>query len=467
MILKVENLGQIRKAEIDLKPLTLFIGPNGTNKTWTAYAAAECARILSLDSLNYSDDGPPDLELHMTTSDRQVLDRISNALHLDSPFGSYELRTDRSELSVDDEEFSVGAKLASALLGAVLGERSLELPDGAVGLWMTTQEAKQISLDSFLQFSRLDDQLLIRWTNHFGTREYSTQILHNASLGASGVRREIRDALNTLADGAAFRGVYTFPAQRDGLAILYRDISGRGDENSDYPLAIITYARLLRRLAGLASMEQASPTELANIWIDGEVSLLHGRHTAEVVDVTGIGVATRSRKKPQLKFTLPDGKDLNLSASSSLSRAMLGFGLYLKYLAKPGDLVVIDELEMNAHPEAQLAVIELITQAVNSGLKVIATTHSPYIVDHLNNLITGATLSPESQKEFAPKLATQNPQAFIDVDQVGVYEFTVEGEVRDVVDRQEKSIQWTTFSDVTNRMNALAYQLNHARQEQE
>ena len=34
------NLGIINKVQIDLKPLTVFIGENGTGKTWTAYTLA-------------------------------------------------------------------------------------------------------------------------------------------------------------------------------------------------------------------------------------------------------------------------------------------------------------------------------------------------------------------------------------------------------------------------------------------
>ncbi len=37
MKIKVQDLGIIDKAEIDLRPLTVFIGDNGTGKTWTAY----------------------------------------------------------------------------------------------------------------------------------------------------------------------------------------------------------------------------------------------------------------------------------------------------------------------------------------------------------------------------------------------------------------------------------------------
>ena len=40
MKIQIANLGVIEKAEIDLKPLTVFIGGNGTGKTWTAYTLA-------------------------------------------------------------------------------------------------------------------------------------------------------------------------------------------------------------------------------------------------------------------------------------------------------------------------------------------------------------------------------------------------------------------------------------------
>ncbi|NJO07326.1 MAG: ATP-binding protein, partial [Chloroflexaceae bacterium] len=38
MKVQIRNLGIVREADIDLKPLTVFIGPNNTGKTWVAYA---------------------------------------------------------------------------------------------------------------------------------------------------------------------------------------------------------------------------------------------------------------------------------------------------------------------------------------------------------------------------------------------------------------------------------------------
>ena len=38
MKIEICNLGVIEQAEIDLKPLTIFVGPNNVGKTWAAYA---------------------------------------------------------------------------------------------------------------------------------------------------------------------------------------------------------------------------------------------------------------------------------------------------------------------------------------------------------------------------------------------------------------------------------------------
>ncbi|MEN8215541.1 MAG: AAA family ATPase [Pseudomonadota bacterium] len=46
MKINLRNLGVINNASIDLKPLTVFIGDNGTGKTWAAYTLSA---ILGLD----------------------------------------------------------------------------------------------------------------------------------------------------------------------------------------------------------------------------------------------------------------------------------------------------------------------------------------------------------------------------------------------------------------------------------
>ena len=70
-----------------------------------------------------------------------------------------------------------------------------------------------------------------------------------------------------------------------------------------------------------------------------------------------------------------------------MTKELVPLVLYLRYLAEPDDLIVIDEPEMNLHPAAQVEIIEFLAMLVNAGLNVLITTHSPYIIDHISNLI--------------------------------------------------------------------------------
>lgn len=78
---------------------------------------------------------------------------------------------------------------------------------------------------------------------------------------------------------------------------------------------------------------------------------------------------------------------LSMSESSSSVRALLDIGFYLRCRAKPGDLLVIDEPELNLHPVNQRSLARLVARLVNSGILVFMTTHSDYIIKELNTLI--------------------------------------------------------------------------------
>lgn len=49
MRLGIRNLGRIAHAELDIRPLTIFVGPNNTNKTWAAYCLYGLAQRLTFD----------------------------------------------------------------------------------------------------------------------------------------------------------------------------------------------------------------------------------------------------------------------------------------------------------------------------------------------------------------------------------------------------------------------------------
>jgi hypothetical protein len=124
-------------------------------------------------------------------------------------------------------------------------------------------------------------------------------------------------------------------------------------------------------------------------------------------------------------------------------------------------LLIVDEPEMNAHPAAQLANCELLAVLVNQGVQVLVTTHSPYFVDHLNNLIEASLIDDELQDSFAGKFKLNTKDAFISPDKVAVYDFSEEVagkggvKVKDIFDRENRIIDWSTFGNVSDYTSNL------------
>lgn len=94
-----------------------------------------------------------------------------------------------------------------------------------------------------------------------------------------------------------------------------------------------------------------------------------------------------------------------MNEASSCIRALLDIGFYLRCKARPGDLFIIDEPELNLHPKNQRAFARLVARILNAGVKVFITTHSDYLVKELNTLImlnqrTEHTRQVQSQHKY-------------------------------------------------------------------
>ncbi len=110
---------------------------------------------------------------------------------------------------------------------------------------------------------------------------------------------------------------------------------------------------------------------------------------------------------------------LTMDESSSAVRSLLDIGFYLHHVAKPGDLLMVDEPELNLHPENQGRIARLFARLVNLDIGVLVTTHSDYIVKELNTLIMLNQDKPYL-KQIAEKEGYQREE-LLHVDNIRVY----------------------------------------------
>ena len=444
--LHVENLGRIKQAELSIRPLTVFVGPNNTNKTWTAYAGWFLAKWLSRSPA--SGVLPMDIRhrLWFDPDDqfKQVVHQAVAGLR-----ATFQEAQDGGTVSQDLKranllsqiDYPLRVALTPSGIATVLGGSPTLPANARVTLEMSqSQFLPGLFRSSSFEYARgqRDRCTATLIDSHGEASRPKTQVLDTADDGA--LERFLAETIYTLLC-ARFDSVDLFPTERSTLVTPYglRDEPPWGALSSP---AIVFHNRLHEII--LDSVLLTLPSPLSDVGVLMERQPLGG-----TVSLEPQGPAA------SLRFIDSLGNAMPIHTASSLVRALAGLDVYLKHWAIPGDLIVIDEPEMNAHPEAQLMIAELLGILVNKGINVVITTHSPYIVDHINNLVEAAHLCEEKQKEIAGRFKLKTKDAFVPEENVATYEFHDDGQVTNIFDRGERLIHWDTFGKVSDEVGNL------------
>lgn len=157
----------------------------------------------------------------------------------------------------------------------------------------------------------------------------------------------------------------------------------------------------------------------------------------------------------QIKFRPTNATfSLDLAESSSTVRALAEMHFYLKHKAKRGQMLMLDEPEINLHPENQRRLARLLAMLVKIGMKVFITTHSDYIIRELNALIRIGLFSEEDKKIIADKHGYLEGESLLPSD---LKFFVLHDGCSDEVafDEGTKSFGVPSFDDTIEQFNSL------------
>ncbi|HBZ1971976.1 AAA family ATPase [Klebsiella pneumoniae] len=118
-----------------------------------------------------------------------------------------------------------------------------------------------------------------------------------------------------------------------------------------------------------------------------------------------------------------------MSEASSSVRALLDIGFYIRCKLSPGDLLMIDEPELNLHPRNQRMLARLLAKLVNHGVKVFLTTHSDFIIKEMNILIM---LNNSKKNKIVAEKYKYSESEFLSSEQVSIY----------VTSKEKQSRKW-------------------------
>lgn len=493
MKVTVRNLGVLKEdATIDIKPLTIFIGPNNSGKTWLAYALAgifgpygarEYARAYAekqvptiYKSLNEAIErvlakGNATIDLHQFADD-YAEKYFNNVAKFAQNWMSRFLSTQFARFDDMDISLSLEETKAHVLKQVSQYSQRSNIAIGPKGALLTIQ--KKSGEDKLYVFTSSESQ---------DTEEQETPI--GEIIPVEVVRERLVNFVSTVLRWSLYPQVHIFPTERTTLVALRfgRRIAGREQpklnerviealkllteeldtrpliEHSTIREAIWPVGSFLHMLSHLFNISLKEKQEREkNSQNDPLVSkYIQLAETLEKQILEGSIDFSTPEPNPRREVLFQPAQDVNLEIpiSSSMAKELSPLVLYLRYLAKPDELLIIDEPEMNLHPAAQAKIIEFLAMLVNAGLNVLITTHSPYITDHLTNLIKAE--QSENQGSISNEFYLKSSDAFIAKDKVSVYGIS-EGKVKNVLD-DDGMINWNTFGDVSEHISNIFFKL--------
>ena len=87
------------------------------------------------------------------------------------------------------------------------------------------------------------------------------------------------------------------------------------------------------------------------------------------------------------------GEDLPLMNASSMVSELAPVVLYLRHIVRKGNVLIVEEPESHLHPAMQVEFTRQLATIVRSGVRVIVTTHSEWLLEELANLVQLSELS--------------------------------------------------------------------------
>ena len=428
MKIKVKNLGILKQAEFSLGDLTIICGQNNTGKTYAVYALYGFLSswrkdflidlkeedieklleegIIHLEILQYLKDSDNILTRgyqEYTTRLSQIFassnERFENAkfeIELDVK-NDLSKKSYKSSISLANKEFCsiIKQENENKLIITIVSEEKTEIPK---------QIITKIIIDA------LQDIL-------FGDFFPNSFIVSTERTGTAIFRKELNFARNRLLEEIS---QLDRSDNIDPIELLLKGYN-------DYPLPIKSNVDFTRNLETISKNTSFIAGQYPDLLVSFS-DIIGGEYTVTQNDELYYNI-----KETNLKLAIDE--------SSSAVRSLLDIGFYLKHIAREGDLLIIDEPELNLHPENQRRIARLLARLVNIGIKVLITTHSDYIVRELNTLIM-----LNRDRPYLKKIAETegyDPKELLASDRVKVY---VAEEVCGKLDGSDEETRYHTLT---------------------
>jgi len=420
--LEVRNFGPIKSVRIDIKDINVLIGKTSSGKSTVAklicvFSSDEFIKTGDLTTfIKLLKDFNIDFEITAETYIKYCKDNYFWKLEKHKFQNNYPFRRLTSMLEpffetiLSKEHDKVqGAKLNRAMLSLLL-LNTVNFDELDISNYLDNNEkAKEISS----QINQIKDLRNAITHGDYSKLDKANELIGNFYLN---IRNEIE----------IFKPIY-IPAERIILSMVAESVFGL--MKNDIPLA--------KCIKDFGSRFENARKKLKQVNLD----VLGAKYN--YVDKTNF-------------ITLEDGSTVKLEQASSGFQSLTPLYLVIENVLNKNSLikycVTVEEPELNLYPTIQRKMVEfLIRKTKESKNKLIITTHSPYVLTSLDNLIqanNAVVKKPQSRTKINKIVSSK---LWIDFDNITSYYFE-DGFCKSTLDVENKSIGSENIDDVSTEL---------------
>ena len=445
----VKNFGPIAEATIDLRPLTVCVGPSNTGKTYFS------TLIYALDGVFTGHSKFPGrfkrLGIHgFKDLLNQNWDAIRSILK--------KLNTSDQSIKFSDLPPEIRASLASDLKDPESTANELKrcFDLNSITELIRLKNGQRSEMNVSLEVRRENQHLwnfnIESCESNFAVRGSVNEDLmiydKNSLISHSHKELDVDDLFFWAAielDRHREKRFY-LPAARSGIMQSHRVIASslveRATRGGLAPLEIPTFsgvvADFMQQLI-LYEKSEAPNKEIHHLADALESDVLAGQILMK---------PTASGYPEFLYRPHTTGEEIRLTRAASMVSELASVVLFLRGGIRPGDTLIIEEPEAHLHPGAQTEIALTLAGLVRAGVRVVVTTHSDWFLKEIANLIRIGEL----KRKGVQKVEAMVPNNWLLPEEVGTWWFQKDGIVKHIPFDPTEGIEPKDYEDVAYKL---------------
>lgn len=437
----VEDFGKIKSADIEVAPMTLFVGDNNSGKS---YIMTLIYGLLKTNFLNERYQIPKESENFAEC--KKLFDKlVEKDNYANKPFVN--INMDENEIKVFEGVLNEILVLNKDAIVKDVFNRKIDI--GSVKIQFKKDNIYALKSE-LLNGEEMSELFSVSSFNQKGKWMEDGILEFNERVRGYAYRLLLAYVIQYMLAGSLDKIIY-FPTARTGYVLTYKSLIGsalKDKFNLDtMPKNLLTrpnsdFLMKLSELTGNHMMNEE--TEQINR-IQPAIDIIENNIVKGHVTISDMPV--------QDIVYHPNDTDVHLPmfVTSGVVTEMTPLLLFLKN--NPPQTILIEEPEISLHPQLQCEIARVLIRLVNAGISVFSTTHSDIILQQINNMIK---LAKAADRETVCKKLGYEECDWIDQEKINVYQFDADDSRGTVVRKLpcgDYGFEAMTFYDTMEALN--------------